>query len=201
MAGEQLQIARLSLSGIEGDRGVLVINERGHAVTARTHPKLLGHKATLDQRGEPLIDGRPWDARAVLAEVRQIAGPQAELIRYDGLERFDVLPLLVVTDGALAAFGQDSRRLRPNLVIGGVEGLAERTWEGRQLRIGEVIIGAQDLRARCVMTTYDPDTLVQSPAVLRDIVKRFDGKLALNCEVLRGGTIQIGQEVELVSPR
>src|SRR5271155_2058712 len=160
MAGEQLQIARLSLSGIEGDRGVLEINERGHAVTARTHPKLLGHKATLDQRGEPLIDGRPWDARAVLAEVRQIAGPQAELIRYDGLERFDVLPLLVVTDGALAAFGQDSRRLRPNLVIGGVEGLAERTWEGRQLRIGEVIIGAQDLRARCVMTTYDPDTLV-----------------------------------------
>jgi len=197
MAGEQLQSARLTPSGVEGDRGVLVVNEPGRAVTARTHPKLLGHRATLDQQGQPLIDGRPWDDPAVLAEVRQIAGPQAQLIRYDGLERFDVLPLLVATDGAIAAFGQDSRRLRPNLVIGGVEGLAERDWEGRQLRIGKVIIGVQDLRARCVMTTYDPDTQVQSPAVLRDIVKRFDGKLALNCEVLHGGVIEIGQEVEL----
>jgi len=59
-----------------------------------------------------------------------------------------------------------------------------------------VIIGVQDLRARCVMTTYDPATLVRSPAVLRDIVKRFDGKFALNCEVLHGGAIQVGQDVE-----
>ena len=81
----------------------------------------------------------------------------------------------------------------------GLEGLAERTWPGRRLRIGEAIIQVQDLRARCVMTTFDPDTLAPSPQVLRDIVKRFDGKLALNCDVLKGGIIRVGQEVELLA--
>jgi uncharacterized protein YcbX len=201
MAGEQLKSARLSPAGIDGDRVVQVRNARGRPVTARTHPALLGHRATLDASGEPLIDGRPWTDPSVLAEVRQIGGPQAQLVRYDGLERFDVLPLLVATDGAIAAFGLDSRRLRPNLVIEGVKGLDERAWPGHQLRIGKVIIGVQDLRARCVMTTFDPDTLAPSPEVLRDIFKRFGGKLALNCGVLQGGVIRIGQNVDLLPVR
>jgi len=33
-----------------------------------------------------------------------------------------VVPLLVATDGAIAAFGHDGRRLRPNIAVGGVEG-------------------------------------------------------------------------------
>ena len=78
--------------------------------------------------------------------------------------RFDVLPLLVATDGAIAAFGRDRRRLRPNLVIGGVPGLDERRWPGRRLRIGDVVIEVDSLRGRCVMTTVDPDSLEQDPA-------------------------------------
>jgi hypothetical protein len=35
-------------------------------------------------------------------------------VRYEGPERFDILPLLITSDGALAAFGHDPRRLRPN---------------------------------------------------------------------------------------
>ena len=74
------------------------------------------------------------------AAVRGAAGDAAVLVRDDGIERFDVLPLLVATDGAILALGVDGRRLRPNIVIGGVDGLAERTWPGRRLRIGDVII-------------------------------------------------------------
>ena len=65
----------------------------------------------------------------------------------------------------------------PYLIIGGVDGLDERGWEGRVLRIGGVSIALADLRGRCVMTTVDPDTLAQDPKVLRDIVQRFDGRL------------------------
>jgi hypothetical protein len=65
------------------------------------------------------------------------------------------------------------------------------------LRIGECLVRAVDLRGRCVMTTYDPDTQVQDHAVLRDIVDRFDGTLALNAEVLRGGTLRQGDPVAL----
>jgi uncharacterized protein YcbX len=198
MAGESLDKARVSPLGIEGDRVVLVVNPPGRVVTARTHAALLGHKGTTGVDGMPLVDGRPWTEASVLADVRAIAGPRAELIHDESADRFDILPLLVATDGAIAAFGRDGRRLRPNLVIGGVEGLEERKWPGRKLRIGSVVIDVDSLRGRCVMTTYDPDTLQQDPGVLRDIVKRFGGELALNSAVEQGGTIELGQEVELV---
>src|SRR5207302_944061 len=81
-----------------------------------------------------------WRASEVAHDVVAAVGAGARLVRDDGVERFDVLPLLVATDGAIRALGTDRRRLRPNIVIAGVEGLAERTWEGRQLKIGEVVI-------------------------------------------------------------
>jgi uncharacterized protein len=108
---------------------------------------------------------------------------------------------LVATDGAFAAFGHDGRRLRPNIVIGGVEGLAERSWPGQCLRIGDVIIWIQDLRGRCIMTTFDPDSLKQDRRVLTGIVQKFDGTLALNCDVIQGGEIRVGDAVELVPER
>ena len=52
---------------------------------------------------------------------------------------------LVATDGAIAAFGRDGRRLRPNLVIGGINGLDERKWPGRRLRTGGVVIDLDSL--------------------------------------------------------
>ena len=73
--------------------------------------------------------------------------------RVTSLDRFDILPLLVATDGAVAAFGRDVRRLRPNIVIGGVEGLAERDWPGAELHIGDAIVRLDSLRGRCPMTT------------------------------------------------
>ena len=169
--------------------------------SAAGDPRFLGHKGSLDPSSAIMVDGRPWDNPEVAAEVVDIAGPGAKLVRYDGAERFDVLPLLVATDGAIAAFGQDLRRLRPNIVIGGVEGLTEREWPGACLRSGKVLIGVQDLRLRCIMTSYDPDTLVQDKEITRGIYRRFDGKLALNCFVIEGGEIAVGDEVQLVRGR
>ena len=67
------------------------------------------------------------------------------------------------------------------MVVGGVEGLAERDWPGDCLRIGPVLIGVQDLRLRYITTAYDPDTLVRSKEITQDIYRRFAGKLALDC--------------------
>lgn len=198
MGGERLERARIGPLGIEGDRIVHVEDGRGRVVTSRSHPRLLGHKGSIGVGGEVLVDGRAWDGQAANADVASIAGPGARLVRFDGPERFDVLPLLVATDGAIAAFGQDGRRLRPNVVIGGVEGLAERGWPGLRLRIGNVWIGVQDLRMRCVMTSYDPDTQARDPSILRGIRERFDGKLALDCYVIEGGEVGVGDAVELV---
>jgi len=201
MAGEKLQRVGIGPLGIEGDRVVHVEDARGRVITSRSHPRFLGHKGSLGMHGEVMVDHRRWDSPEVAAEVVDIAGPGAKLVRYDGAERFDVLPLLVATDGAIAAFGHDHRRLRPNIVIGGVERLTEREWPGACLRIARVLIGVQDLRLRCIMTSYDPDTLIQDKEITRGIYRHFDGKLALNCFVIEGGEIAVGDEVQLVRGR
>lgn len=198
MAGERRHDAEVTANGIIGDRVVHVRNGRDRVITARTHSRLLGLRATLGVDGEPLVDGLAWTAPEVAAAVRRAAGEDAWLARYDGPERFDVLPLSVLTDGAIAALDVDRRRLRPNILIEGVEGLAERDWPGRQLRIGDVVIGVKKLRRRCVMTTYDPDTQEQDLSVLKRIVTDFAGRMALDCYVIQGGRLTLGDPVELL---
>ena len=198
MGGEKLDRVMLGSLGIAGDRVVHVENDGGRFITARTHPQLLGHHAKLDSWGEPIVDGLLWTDSQVLQHVVDIVGPGARLVRDDTADRFDILPLLIATDGAISAFGHDGRRLRPNIILGDVDGLAERSWPGHRLRIGDVLIGIRDLRSRCVMTTFDPDTLEQDLQVLKSIVRRFEGKLALNCYVIQGGEICTGDDVRLV---
>lgn len=196
MRGERLESAELAPNGIVGDRLVHVEGPHG-VLTSRTKPGLLGLAGTLGEFREPLVNGLPWDGPEALSLIQGVAGDDTEPVYYDGPERFDILPLLVATDGAIDAFGRDGRRLRPNIVIGGVAGLAERHWEGRSLTIGDVVIRLEKLRARCVMTTFDPDTQEQDADVLRDINARFGGTLALNAAVEAGGTITVGDAVVL----
>ena len=198
MAGERLERAELGPDGVAGDRLLQVRDGHDRIVTSRSRPALLSHRGTLGPDGEPLVDGRPWATPEVDRDVVAATGPGARLVRAEPLDRFDILPLLVATDGAVAAFGHDRRRLRPNLLIGGVTGLDERGWEGRRLRIGSVIIELVDLRERCVMTTFDPDTQAQDVEVLKKIRRDFGGKLALNARVLEGGVVSVGDPVELL---
>jgi uncharacterized protein len=189
LAGERLESVAVREDGFPGDRAYRVVDGLGKQVTARTKPGLVALSgADLEGARAGLADAAGADARIEPASQNG-----------DGGHFFDESPLLVATDGAIAEFGRDGRRLRPNLVIGGVDGLAEREWEGRALRIGHVVIGAVDLRGRCVMTTYDPDSGVQDPEVLKAIVRRFGGSLALNARVLVPGTIREGDRVELLA--
>jgi uncharacterized protein YcbX len=198
MAGERLDAVELSPRGIPGDRVVQVYDARGRRLTARTHPGLLGLRATLAPDGEPRVDGRPWTAPDVAAAVERAVGGPVRLARDESLDRFDVLPLLVVTDGIVRHLGLDRRRFRPNLLIEGVAGLAERDWEGRRLRIGEAVVALESRRGRCVMTTHDPDTLAQDHGVLRRIVRELGGALGLDAAVVQPGRVTAGDPVELL---
>ncbi len=200
MRGELLHEADVLQTGIRGDREIVVLSvARQRFITSRTHHRLLGLQGGIaPDPGKATINGIPWDTPAAVELAMQAAGEPVELIHLPGTEHFDVLPLLVATDGAIEAMGVDRRRFRPNILVGGVEGLAERTWEGKRIRLGEVEIHAAQLRARCVMTTYDPDTLKQDRNVLLRIVKEFDGTMALDCSVLRPGTIRVGDAVMVI---
>ena len=196
LAGEALSIARVTRDGFDGDRRIVVCGPEG-VRTSRRHYRLLGLHGTLGERG-PLIDGHPWDSAEAMRLVKAAAGDDAWLEAVDGPDGFDVLPLLVATDGAVAAFGRDVRRLRPNILIGGVGDMDEVTWPGAELHIRGLVVRIDSRRARCPMTTVDPDSLDRDPGVLKDIGRRFGGRLALNADVTRPGTISVGDAVGLV---
>ncbi len=196
LAGETLKAAELTADGISGDRIVHVRGPEG-VRTSRRHYRLLGLRGTLDPDSQVQINGHPWNSPESLAAVQAAAGNDAWLDAYEGPERFDVLPLLVATDGAVEAFGRDIRQLRPNILIGGVHGMDEINWPDNELHIGDAVIRLDSRRGRCPMTTVDPDTLERDPEVLRDIARRFNGQLALNADVLHPGMIRVGDAVTL----
>jgi uncharacterized protein YcbX len=196
LAGETRPQVQLTPDGVEGDRQVHVRNARG-PLTGRTRHGLLTLPGRTSPEGVPLVAGHRWDSPAALAAVRERAGADADLAAYDGPERFDVANLLVATDGAVAAFGYDVRRLRPNLLIAGVPPEAEAGWPGHALVIGDSVIGVYGLRARCIVTSIDPDTGAQDLDAFRHIRSNFDGKLALDSWVIRPGTVRVGDEVRI----
>src|SRR5688572_3947816 len=197
MAGERLSTALLEPDGIAGDRLVVVAGPEGVRTSRRQH-RLLGLRGTLDAEGRALINGHPWDSDEALRLVKDAAGADAWLEPAHETNRFDILPLLVATDGAVSSFGRDVRRLRPNILIGGVEGMSENEWPGSTLQSGAAIIGLDSRRTRCPMTTVDPDTLERDPEVLRDIGRRFGGRLALNAAIVRGGVLHQDDVVRLI---
>lgn len=199
LAGQPLQRTTLDADGVPGDRCVQVRDGQDQLVTARTRHGLLRLRATLDGGGEALVEGRPWHEAQTREAVRAAAGEDARLVPMAGDARFDDTALLVATDGAVATLGIDPRRLRPNILIGGVEGLAERAWPGGRLRVGGALLDVEKLCKRCVMPTIDPDTLAVTPSILARINAEHDGRFALNCRVLEPGPVAVGDPVELLA--
>jgi uncharacterized protein len=194
LRGEPLRSADVRADGIVGDRQLQVRDADGSLITARTRPGLLAIEASYD--GEPRVGGHGWRSEQAASMVSAAAGPGARLVPA-GEGRFDDTPLLVATDGCAEALRIDARRLRPSIVVGGAGGLIERGWPGRTLVAGEVEIAVEKLCARCVITTFDPDTLSQDAAVLERINVELGGRAALNCHVAIAGTLAVGQRVEL----
>ena len=116
--------------------------------TGRSRHGLLTVPASTGPAGVPRVAGHPWTTVEANQIMQAYAGVDSQLAAYAGPERFDVLNLLVATDGAVRAFGHDVRRLRPNLLISGVLADAEGTWPGRALAIGDALIGIHSLRGR-----------------------------------------------------
>jgi uncharacterized protein YcbX len=170
MAGELLDVARLSWHGIEGDRRLAFrrLNDKSGFpwLTASKLPQLLLYKPLrLDsnansKNGELLPthvrtpDGKEYELRSdeLREEVSSRYGSDVELMNLKhGI--FDESPISVIGLGTVHSVGRESgrgvdlcdlRRFRPNVVIetNSAEPFAEDEWVGRTLLFGEENSGA-----------------------------------------------------------
>jgi len=200
LKGERLEETEITKLGIPGDRQVVVVRQiNGRFLTSRVRPKLLALQGGMSVQGTATINGHRWDSPEALRLVTEAAGEPVSLAEVPAPQAFDVLPLLVATDGAARYLNIDHRRLRPNILIADVPELEERHWPGQLIAIGSVRIDPEQLRDRCVMTTYHPDTQEQDPSVLQRIVRELDGCTALDSSVITPGTIRVGDPVEILA--
>ena len=199
LKGERLQETEITNLGIPGDRQIAVIRTvNGRFLTSRSKPKLLGLQGSVNADGVPTINGHLWNTSEALQLVREAAGEPVTLAQIPAPQAFDVLPLLVATDGAARYLNIDHRRLRPNILLADVPELEERNWPRHIIAIGDARIHAEKLRGRCVMTTFDPDTQVQDPSVLLRIVRELDGSTALDSSVITPGRIRVGDQAQII---
>jgi hypothetical protein len=127
LKGERLEETEITKLGIPGDRQIVVVRTlNGRFLTSRTRPKLLGLQGSINPDSVPTINGHPWNSHEALQLVLEAAGEQVTLQQIPAPQAFDVLPLLIATDGAARYLNIDHRRLRPNILIDDVPGLEER---------------------------------------------------------------------------
>ena len=120
---------------------------------------------------------------------------------------FDCYPIHIMTTSSLdtlAGVGGgddvDVRRFRPNVLIdtGDAEGLLEVDWTGKRLRLGEVVIEMRTTTVRCSVPAHSQREFGSSRAVGRALIEHTKQHLGSYCNVLEGGSVNVGDEVALI---
>ncbi len=197
LRGEQRESLELAADGVPGDRALRVVDERG-IVTGRRKQRMIGLPATLDDRGEPVVDGHPWGSVEAAGAIREVAGPAARLSRSSGGHEYDAAQILLLSVGSVDQLGYDRRRFRPNILIGGGDGPVEQGWLGHRVRVGEAVLSVDEPCERCVITTIDPDTIEIDLDVLKRANAELGGTMGVYCSVVEPATVRTGDRVALV---
>lgn len=217
MAGQLLDVARLSWHGIEGDRRLAfrrLTDTSGFPwLSASKLPELLLYKpiansAELLPMHIRTPDGKEHELRSreLREEISSRYGSDVELMNLKhGI--FDEAPISVISlstvRGVERELGRpvDLRRFRPNVVIEthSDESFEEDRWVGRTLTFGDggAAVGVTMKDERCVMVNFDPDTAERDSEVMKTIVRMNENYAGVYCTVLGAGELRVGQVVTL----
>jgi len=226
MAGELLDVARLSWHGLEGDRRFAFrrLNDQSAFpwLSASKLPQLLIYKPFgLDSNSPELLpkhvrtpDGKEYELRSdeLRQEISSRYGSEVELMSLKhGV--FDEACISVISLATVDGVGRESgreldlRRFRPNVVIetNNTEPFTEDQWVGRTLMFGEGNSGADPIATigitmkdeRCVMVNLDPDTAEKDSEVMKTIVRLNGNYAGVYGTVVGVGELRVGQVVRL----
>jgi uncharacterized protein len=216
MRGEALPSLAIDEHGAIGDRYFALKDSDGRLGSGKTTKRfrqidgLLGFRAATEN-GVVVVhfpDGRTIraDDPSLGALLTAACGMTitVESEAQDRLMHRDSAPLHLLSEASVAWLRArlpdvaiDARRFRPNIVIATeATGLVEQGWPERTIAIGdELVIKAARPTVRCVMTTLPQAELGAAPAVLRTLSEDNAASLGLYADVLRPGTVRIGDEL------
>ena len=203
--------------GIIGDRRHAVLEADGTVLTARRTHALLGFAASYDdpEAAEGASVATPsgfelaWDDPGLRRELSELVGRPLTVTR-SALGVHDAAPIHLVTTSSIAAAGDwlageeiDRRRFRANVVVEleEPEPFAEAGWVGATFELGPggPVVEVVSPTERCVVTTFDPDTLERDNRVLAGLARERDNFFGVYARVVRTGWAAVGASIARVA--
>lgn len=118
---------------------------------------------------------------------------------------FLVTPMHILTTATLRHLQRinpsgnfDRRRFRPNLVIetdASIDGLAEQSWVGKKIVIGDLAIDCAGATPRCGAVTRAQPSFAADTSILRTIVKEADQNVGVYGLIAKSGAVRAGDAV------
>lgn len=223
LLGEQVDRLEVDARGCSGDRvwalttggGMLASGKSGRRFTAvpglqQVRARLVDGTVVLR-----LPDGTETsvDDPAAPALLSASLGREVALVRetddgsddglHDGVGHFDDGPVSLLGTASVAAVADDlgapvpSSRFRPNVVLRTDEPWAEDAWDGRRLQVGDVLLDVVQTSPRCTMVDAATADTPAQPGVLKAVGRLNGAELGIIAEVVRGGTVAVGDQVHL----
>ena len=207
MAGERLDACTITETGLEGDRGLALIdhtpNRAGKFLTIRQHEDLLRYRPRLVEGAVEVVapDGSVTPAGGALVERLERETSRPLELRDHAGANFDDSQVLLINLASIELFAAeagmelDRRRFRANLYVDGLAPEEEVGWVGRRIRAGDAELEVVKRDERCVVITRDPDTTVATPELLRILTERHDQCMGVYCQVVKPGRVAVGDFV------
>lgn len=213
MLGERLDELTLDARGVTGDRWYAVLDPDGKLGSGKSTKRFRKMEGLLrcsaryegDKALVRVPDGRELPAESAAEAVSAVVGRPVTLGTETVARHLDASPLHVVSTAALRRLrdllpGADIEvaRFRPNLLVAapGADPV-EDGWVGREIRVGTAVLRGVDRTPRCVMVTMDQDVLPEDRRILRTISDELGGAFGIGAEVVRPGTIRVGDAVQV----
>ena len=216
MLGESLPAAKVDARGLVGDRGWAVTDADGRLGSGKTTRRRFRRmEGLLSYRASRAVDGRV-NVRAPDGRLFDVADPALAglLTRRLGIDvtvkaeaatmHFDEGPVSVATTAAVrsisAEHGEpvDARRFRTNLLVEpAADGYPEDHWVGRDITVGEVVLRGRNRLQRCALVARRQEELGEDPRLLRTLAAAHDFEFALLADVVRPGTVHVGDAVRV----
>jgi len=193
-----------------------VLDETGDVITGRRAHALLGFRAHCaePETGEAVqvVTAQGWDLSwddpAVADELSDALGRRVRLVR-NPVGVHDVAPIHLLSLGSLAAARAwvddediDRRRFRANIILDleRADPFVEDGWVGGAIELGDggPVLDVISPAERCVMTTFDPDTVARDNRVLAGLARTRENLFGVYARVRRPGWVEVGAPARLL---